>query len=41
MNLPAHDTASPDPNKASSLTKSNTPRKQEQQHFRLARPTRR
>jgi len=41
MNLPADGTTSPDPSKASSLIKSNTPRKQEQQHFCLARPTRR
>jgi len=27
MNLPAHGTTSPDPSKASSLIKSNTPRK--------------
>jgi len=41
MNLPAHGTASPDPSKASLSVKNNTPGSKEQQHFRLARPTRR
>ncbi|QCD82519.1 hypothetical protein DEO72_LG2g2859 [Vigna unguiculata] len=41
MNLPAHGTASPDPSKASLSIKNNTPESNEQQHFRLARPTRR
>ena len=41
MNLPAHGTASPDPSKASLSVKNNTPESKEQQHFCLARPTRR
>jgi len=41
MNLPAHGTASPDPSKASLLDKTTHQKSKEQQHFRLARPTRR
>jgi len=41
MNLPAHGTTSPDPSKASLSVKNNTPESKEQQHFRLAQPTRR